>query len=105
MGKVGKKQRSDVRKEAKKRRKQANYLRTGPKSATGGKRQKRSRYGSFKVRHVSSGDSSPTPPGLKARRRKKGLKIDSKSSKGPKSYAKHPLRPLRKRRKMGSAQQ
>lgn len=104
MGMVGKKKRSDARKEAKKRSKQANYLRTGPKEGSKGRRQKRNRYGSFKPGHSSNPEgASPTRPGLKARRRSKGLKIDSKVSKGSKSYAKHPLRPLRKRRKMGSA--
>jgi hypothetical protein len=104
MGKASKKQRSDTRKEEKKRRKQANYLRYGPKSDQRGRRQKRSRYGTFTPKQwTEPHDASPTPPGVKARRRRKGLKIESKCSKGTKKHAKRPLRPLRKRERMSSA--
>lgn len=67
MGKVGKKKRSDAKKEVKRRRKSANYLRYGPKEGHKGKRQKKSRYGTHKARSRPDRNSSPTPPGVKAR--------------------------------------
>lgn len=103
MGKVGKKKRSDAKKEVKRRRKQANYLRYGPKDNHRGKRQKKSRYGTHKSKkRTEPRNSSPTPPGVKARRRSKGMAIPA-ANKGGKKYPKRPHRPLRKRRKMGSA--
>jgi hypothetical protein len=104
MGKVGKKKRSDAKREVKRRRKAANYLRYGPKDNHKGKRQKKSRYGTHKTRSCPDRNQSPSPPGIKARRRSKGMAIPA-PNKGGKKHAKRPLRPLRKRRKMGSARE
>ena len=102
MSKKGKKENSKARKDAKKRRKQANYLRTGPKEGHKGRRQKRSRFGTFKGKSRPNVDASPTPPGVRGRRRSQGMAIEA-SNKGGKKHAKRPFRPLRKRRKMSSA--
>ncbi|MGW8177459.1 MAG: hypothetical protein ACWGQW_01475 [bacterium] len=101
-GKAKRQKVRDARREAKKRRKTANYLRFGPKENHKGKRQKKTRYGTHRTRtRTEPRNSSPTPPGPKARRRSKGLAIPA-PNKGGKKYPKRPLRPLRKRRKMGS---
>lgn len=109
MSKTTKKNRSELRRSEKRRRKAANYLRHGPKEGHRGRRQKRKRYGSFRHSSTPSDhDLSPTPPGSKARRRNAGLAVptqrgsEGQKSKGGRTHARLPLRPLRKRRRMGS---
>lgn len=102
MSKAMKKKRAEERRKQKQARKKANYLREGPKVGHTGRRQKRQRYGTFKQKRSKMGkDSSPTPPGVSGRRRRrKGLHIKKRRS--TKRYAKFPLRPLRERRHLGA---
>lgn len=110
MGRAGKKNRSDIKRAAKQKRKRINYLRMGPKTGHAGRRQKRSRYGTFRHSQMPSDkDLSPTPPGRKAKRKQAGLAIPTKAgsggqvSKGGRRFTRLPLRPLRRRRRIGSA--
>jgi hypothetical protein len=110
MGRAAKKRRSDKKKADKRKRKRANYLREGPKAGHVGRRQKRSRYNTFKHSQTPSDkDLSPTPPGRKARRRSAGRAVPTKAgpggqeSKGGRRFARFPLRPLRRRRRISSA--
>lgn len=98
MGKTSKKKHSEIRKAAKKARKGRNYLRYGPKQGHTGRRQKKSRYGTFKAKNHGSRGPGTTPPGIKGRRRRQGLSTGSKRTKLPK----RPLRPLRRRRRLSS---
>jgi hypothetical protein len=97
MGKTGKKRRSLEKRREKKARKRANYLREGPKAGHVGRRQKRGKFGTFKPKEKLC-DHSPTPPGLKARKKNGGFVCSKKKSKFPKL----PLRPLRKRLHLGA---
>jgi len=95
MGKVGKKKRSDAKKEVKKRKKLANYLRCGPK--VGFSSQKKCKYGTHKGRKPNpDAELSPTPPGVTARRKRKGLQLEG-DNKGNSVRPRYPLVPLRKR--------
>ena len=102
MSKTMKVKRAEERRKQKQARKKANYIRYGPKVGHAGRRQKKQRYGTFKQKKSKIGrDSSPTPPGVPARRRRrKGLHIKKRRS--VKRYAKFPLRPLRERRHLGA---
>jgi len=99
MGKTAKKKRSEIRKAAKKARKGKNYIKMGPKQGHTGRRQKKSRYGTFKAKK-NRGSRGPgtTPPGVKGRRRRQGLSTGSKKRNLPK----RPMRPLRQRRRLSS---
>lgn len=100
MGKQGKQKRAATRKEAKKNRKLANYLRTGPKA---GSKLKKKKYGTHKSRATKPEvNPSPTPPSVTGRRRRRKLAAPA-PNKGHTKLAKRPLRPLRKRRHLGSA--
>ena len=110
MGRAAKKKRSEKKRAEKQKRKRANYLRFGPKAGHVGRRQKRKRFGSFRHSQAPSDkDLSPTPPGRKARRRGSGMAVptkagpDGQGSKGGRRYARLPLRPLRRRKRIGSA--
>ena len=100
MSKVAKKKKSEERRRLKSARKKANYLRYGPKADHMGKRQKRKRFGTFKQKKSKTGkDSSPTPSGVKAKRKRQGLSVGGNKKCG---VAKFPLKPLRKRKHLNS---
>jgi hypothetical protein len=100
MGKVAKKKVAEKRKEQKRARKRTNYLRFGPKENHSGKRQKRKKYGTFKPRPSDINEPVRISyPGIKARKR---LRLGTLRKKRKVGRAKLPLRPLRKRRHLGS---
>lgn len=102
MSKTAKKKNSAKRKEEKKKRKMANYIKYGPKESGLG-RSKKKKYGTHKQKQSKLGkDCSPTSPGPKARKKNKGL-AHSKTRRSQRGVAKFPLKPLRKRRHLGSA--
>lgn len=92
MSKTKKKEKGLASRATKRARKTANYLRFGPKANHTGRRQKRSRFGSFRPGKPTDTDKSPTPSGPVSKR------SNRKPSSAKKHVAKHPLRPLRKRR-------
>lgn len=105
MSKAAKKKKSEERRKQKQARKRANYIRYGPKLGHVGRRQKKKKYGTFRQKSSKLGkDCSPTPPGAPGRKRqRRGL--HSKKRRSEKIFANFPLRPLRKRRHIGSARE
>ena len=97
MSKTAKSKNSQKRREQKKARKTANYLRFGPKEGQKGRRQKRKKYGSFTPKQSSSSKNFLTPPGPTARKRRRGFKKRSDNL-----LPALPLLPLRKRLHLGA---
>lgn len=102
MSKTSKAKNSARRREEKKRRKLANYIRTGPKTTN--KSKKKTGYGTHKTKTSSLGkDLSPTPPSSTGRRRHKGLAMPAANKRTKSLRAKLPLAPLRVRRQLSSS--
>jgi hypothetical protein len=99
MSNKAKKKNSVKRREQKRARKRVNYLRYGPKANHVGRRQKKSSQKKFRPKKTDGKEFNIYSfPGPKARKRKRmGLK-----TRGNTGFAKHPLRPLRKRRHLGA---
>ncbi len=101
MSKKSKSSNKKDRREQKSARKRANYLRFGPKENHQGRRQKKSSQKKFRVKKSSGEEFNIFSfPGPKARKKRQmGFQ-----TKGKTGFSKYPLRPLRKRRHLGSGQ-
>jgi hypothetical protein len=96
MSKKAKERQRDKRRKQKLARKRANYLRYGPKKDHVGKRQKKKAKNRFRPGKTKGPVSlSMSSAKTRAKRRRK---FSSKKT----GTAKFPLRPLRKRRRLGS---